>query len=230
MSDDNAHGDTTTNVQATSGLTADQVVEIVTDVVNKAISNRNKQVESKFEKSLTELKSMFEQKLTAATAAPVVASNEPKVEDSPIYKGMLKQYEEIKSRLDQSEKEKAAEREAARDLKMRQRVADELVKAGVDPSRTKHALALLVDSEKRVRFDEDGEMIFRDTDNQDVDFSTGLRSWSKSDDAKVFMPARGATGSGDRRPAERRNASNSGSNSIEEVGNSLLNVLKDVGF
>lgn len=229
MEDD--RGDSTKNEQATSGLTAESVAALVNDVVNKAISARNKDVDKKFQASLSEMMSKFEEKLKAVVPAPATTSDEPKVEDSPVYKGMQKKFAELQEKFEQSEREKAEERNKARDVTMRQRVADELVKAGVDPSRTRHALALLVDSEKRVKFDDDGEIVFRDLDNQELDFATGLRSWAKSEDAKVFMPARGATGSGDRRPANRKPASNSGSASLEdEIGESLLGALKDAGF
>ena len=231
MATDDRGDSTNSNEQATSGLTAESVTALVNEVVNKAISARNKDVDKKFQATMTELMSKFEEKLKAVTPAPVSNPDEPKVEDSPVYKGMQKKFAELQEKFEQSEREKAEERNKARDIAMRQRVADELVKAGVDPSRTRHALALLVDSEKRVKYDDDGEIVFRDLDNQELDFATGLRSWAKSEDAKVFMPARGSTGSGDRRPASRKPASNNGSASLEdEIGESLLGALKDAGF
>jgi hypothetical protein len=226
-------GNSSQTEQATSGLTAEQleqITSVVSNIVNKAISSRNKEVEKKFQTTASEIEAKLEQKLSTLSTPAAATSNEPKIEDNPLYKGMLKKYSELQERFEQSEKEKTAERNAARDVRLRQQVADELVKAGVDPSRTRHALALLVDSEKRVKYDDDGEIIFRDLDNQEIDFSTGIRSWTKSDDAKVFMPARGATGSGDRRPVERKTNSNNGNSSIEEVGMNLLSVLKDEGF
>lgn len=231
---DNEHDSSVNNEQGTSDLTAEKVAQIAAEVVNKAISARNKEVEKKFQSYgasiKDELKALLDERFTsAAKSEKSSTSDEAKLEDSPVYKGMQKKLAELEERARLADEREKAANEKAKDVALRQRVNDALVKSGLDANRTRHAMALIVDAEHRVSYDEDGEIVFKDLDGQYVDFETGIKSWSKSDDAKVFMPARGATGSGGSRTQERKRGANSGdSNAVEEVGNSLLKVLGEM--
>lgn len=208
--------------------TLDQVTDAVSEMINKAITNRNKQVESKMDKMLSDLTAKFEERLKASAPTPS-SSAEPKVEDAPAYKGLQKQLSDMQQKLEAAERAKRSETLRAKDKDLRQRLSDELVKAGVDPSRVRHAVGLLVDSDKRVRYvdDETDDVVFSDDDNQEVDFKTGLRSWLKSDDAKIYMSARGTTGSGDRRSPEKtsKNGTSATSN-VEDVMMGLYDAYR----
>ena len=65
--------------------------------------------------------------------------------------------------------------------------------------RARHALGLLVDAERRVRWADDTEAIFFRTDAHDeLELAAGVREWLKTDDAKLSIPASAPAGSGDR--------------------------------
>lgn len=233
MSDENDKVGDTTEGGGPNYATLDEIVGVVSEMVNKAITSRNKQVESKVDKLFNDFSAKFEERLSKLpTDKPQSSGTEPRIEETPVYKGLQKQLSDLQHKLETAENEKRAERSKARDKDLRQKLGDELVKSGIDPTRVRHAVGLLVDADKRIRYvDEDSdEVVFKDSDDQEVDFRTGLKNWVKSDDAKIYMPARGATGSGDRRPAERKGASSQSNNALEEVGMSLLNVLKNEGF
>ena len=64
------------------------------------------------------------------------------------------------------------------------------MKAGIGEKRIKHAMALLVDGEKRVKWDEDGErLVFRDDTSGEIEFNAGIAGWLRSEDAKFYLPA-----------------------------------------
>lgn len=219
-------GDTAQGSGEPQYATLDQITDATSEMINKALTARNKQLEAKVEKTLAELTKKFEERVSQIQTAPGNKdSGEPKVEDTPVYKGLQKQLTEMQQKLELAEREKSAERSRARDRDLRARLSDELVKAGVDPSRVRHAVGLLVDSDKRVRnVDDTDEAVFLDTDGQEVDFRTGLKSWLKSEDAKIYMPARGTTGTGERRPAERKPAN--GANNVDSQEELMMDLLK----
>lgn len=210
--------------QSTSGLTADDVVKIV----NQAITSRNKNNDAKMTSMFEEFAKKLDEKfatLNSSQTAKEQQSNEPRIEDNPIYKGMQKKFAELQDKFEQSEREKTAERQKARDVTMRQRVAEELIKAGIDSKHTRHALALLVDAEKRVSFDDDYNLVFNSETDGELDLATGIRTWAKSDDAKVYLPARGLTGSGDKRSPSRQSSNKSNGLTEEEVGMGLVDFI-----
>lgn len=222
-------GDTVQDNASPKYATLEEVTTAVSEMINKAITSRSKATDKAAETKMSAFLEAFEKKMeerfSSLSNPSQSSSNESKFEDHPMYKGMQKKFQEMQERLDRSEKEKAEERDKARDVSLRQRVTEELSKAGIDSSRTRHALALLVDAEKRVSYDDDGELLFRDLDNQEYDLSTGLRSWSKSEDAKVYLPARGVTGSGDRKSASRQTSNGKGI-SEEDASFALFDLVK----
>ena len=69
--------------------------------------------------------------------------------------------------------------------------------------RARHALGVLVDAERRVRWADDGEsLLFRTETHDELELGAGLREWLKTEDAKLYLPPRGAAGSGDRPGAQ----------------------------
>ena len=183
---------------------------VTEDQLNRAISARfgafEKSFGSKLEKTLGEslagLSTKFEEAL-ASVKTDGAPKNEQKqqsssVLDAPEYKGMQRELAELKKQTAEAKAERDAERGKVRDSSLRQRLGEELAKHGVDAARAKHAIGYLVDADKRVRWSEDGEqLVFRDADGE-VDLATGLKGWVKTDDGKLYIPPRGAQGSGDR--------------------------------
>ena len=156
-----------------------------------------KEIAASFTSEIASLK----EELASLKAAPAKEAEKPSAHavDSPEFKGLQKQIAELKAENEKSRASQHAADARSRDIALRQKLGEELSKHGVDAARARHAVGYLVDANKQVRWSDDGETaVFRDADNQEIDLSTGLKSWVKSDDGKLYLPPRGASGSGDR--------------------------------
>lgn len=177
---------------------------ITLEDVNKAITARFKAFETKQDKSLDEKLSSFVARIDESlatrfgeTKAAPAEGKQSAADESPIVKGMQKQMAAMQAKLDAAEAETKAERAKARDGTMRTKLREALGSNGIEGVRAKHAIGVLVDSEKRVAWDDSNELTFKDAAGEEVDFATGLGDWLKSDDAKIYLPPRGTSGSGD---------------------------------
>lgn len=201
---------------------------VTAEELNRAITARFSDHQKKLEKHLDGFSTSLMGKLEdlIKTAPPSSATAEPtkSAAESPEFKGLMKQMAELEKVNQRIQLERDAERTKSRDAALRQNLSDALIKHGVDATRVKHAVGILVDSEKRVRFEDDGEtLVFKDTDNTDVDLLTGVKSWVKSDDGKFFLPPRGVNGSGDRGAGKAPMAAPKGNQvSPETLGQMLL--------
>lgn len=199
------------------------------EMLNRAITARLSSVEKKLGAQVSEavnslfpkLEELVQTKFTQ-TAPP--SQGEPKLEESPLVKGLQKQLAELQEQNKRSQAERDTERQRARDVALRQRLTEELGKHGIDSRYVRQAIGFLVDAEKRVRWaDDDGEsLVFRDADGSELDLSTGLRSWAKTDDAKIYMPPRGVAGSGDRGGGVSPKQSQQGGIQRGAIGKALL--------
>lgn len=203
---------------------------VTAEELNKAITARFTDHQKKLEKHLETfsgtLTGKLEELLKSVPAPKSTDTADPpkSASESPEFKGLMKQMEEIKRENLKIQQERDAERTKSKDATLRQQLSDALIKNGVDANRVKHAVGILVDSEKRVRFEEDGEsIVFKDDDNTDVDLTTGIKSWVKSDDGKFYLPPRGVNGSGDRGAGRAPNIRNdSKAPTAESLGMALL--------
>ena len=106
---------------------------------------------------------------------------------------------ELTQREKKAADERDAERAKAKDGLLRQKLTDALVSGGVEAPRARHAVGLLVDAEKRVRWsEEDDKLVFQRGEHDEVDLAVGIKDWLKTDDGKFYLPPKGAQGSGDR--------------------------------
>jgi hypothetical protein len=122
---------------------------------------------------------------------------------SPELRKLQEQITLLTRQAEEARSERDAERARARDSLLRQRVTEALSGVGIEGVRARHALGLLVDAERRVRWSDDGDSILFRTDAHDeLDLAGGVREWLKSEDAKLYLPPRGAAGSGDRPGAQ----------------------------
>lgn len=195
--------------------------------LNKAITARLKEFEARNKETILEalgslapeIDKMIEAKFAAPKEAP-----KGKVEEDPKYKGLEKQLLELKSKAESESNARAAAEAKAKDREMRQTVRDALASVGVDGDRARHALGFLVDAERRVSWSEDGEsLIYKDVDGTETDFTSGIKRWAKSDEAKIYLPPRGTTGSGERPPAGKLPASSG--NAKKEVASALAKLF-----
>jgi hypothetical protein len=199
MADDPAQGnDSPQESQGTSAPKAFTAEEF-----NRAYSARAKADAARIEKLLAEreaaLLAKFEEIATAKREPETNAPAQKSATESVEYQTLKKKLEQFERQYAEAQATANAERSKARDAALRAKVADALGAAGVSGVHARAAMAMLVDSEKRVQWSDDGETLaFRDSDGTDIDFRAGLSSWLKSDDAKMFLPPRGTAGSGDR--------------------------------
>lgn len=204
--------------------------ERLNEAINRAITSRFSSFEKKIGGQVSEavtgllpkLDEIVQARLPQPSQGSAGASEKP-LEESPLVKGLQKKLAELEEQNRKSQSERDAERARARDVALRQRLSEELGKHGVDARYVKQALGFLVDAEKRVRWadDEGDALVFRDSDGSELDLSTGLRSWAKSDDAKIYMPPRGLSGSGDRGGGQAPRTQPQGA-SREQLGRALL--------
>jgi hypothetical protein len=176
---------------------------VTEEQLNRAITARFADFQKKSEKGMTEAFGKFESLLVEKLSAAVPAPQSDKPEDksdpthAPAYKALQKQLDEVKASNAKIEAARAAERAKGRDMGLRQALTDKLTVAGFSGVGLKHAVGILIDANKAVRYEaDDSDTILFKTDDGDMPFEDGLRSWAKSDEAKLFLPPRGAAGSG----------------------------------
>jgi len=173
---------------------------VTMDELTALLRSRDEKLLGKVTSETGKLFAKLDEVLTAREAAPPSNHETPakqKIEESPEYKGLLKRMSETEALVKSARAEAEAERARARDSQMRQTLGEALVTAGVDPKHVKQAVGYLVDAEKRVKTTETGGIVFVDGTDE-VDLQTGLRSWIKSDEAKLYQTPRGTQGSGER--------------------------------
>jgi hypothetical protein len=188
---------------------------VTEEQLNRAISARlgdfSKKIEKSLEGAIGGLTAKLDEitKPSAPGTAPAAGGDGHKaIEESPIVKGLQKQLGDMKASVEKAQAERDSEKQKTRDQSLRTKVQDALTTGGLDP--------------KCVRFEEEGdELVFRDGAT-DVDFGTGLKTWLKSDEAKIYMPPRGTKGSGDQR--DGRQSSNGHQPAPLTAGRALLGM------
>lgn len=175
--------------------------------MNRAITARFATYEKKLDTKLSDSFSGFEAKLaefltakTEETKAPNAEAAKPpqSIEEHPQFRGLQKQLSEYKNKVDAITKSAAEAEARSKDVTLRQKLGEMLAEQGIDGVRAKHAVGYLVDAEKRVRYAEDGSPVFADANGEALDLATGLKGWMSGEDAKLYLPPRGAAGSGER--------------------------------
>ena len=192
---DNVQGDETSitiSKDELQSMISQIVAQTVGPIVNSAITQRN----SSFEKSvLKEVQTLLGSK-TASPEEETASSKSKKSAQDPELVAM-------KAEIDKMKAEKAELVAKERDGSLRKFLNQELSKAGVRPEMIKHAIATLVDSDKTVGYTSDeyaqdkDRMVFKSKSGEE-DLTTGLKNWIRSDEGKVFLPPKGAQGSGDK--------------------------------
>lgn len=210
-----------------------------TEMITGAVKAHTKKLNDDLKKSLGDLVSgglaetigAFEARVATlidektAGAKPKTEGGSPEdIANHPVVKGMQKQLADAAKKI--ADAETAAQTAAAKQKEsaLRATLQERLTKAGFDPKRVHLALGTLIDAQKRVRYGDDESIVFRGDDNEEVDLETGLKAWSQTDDAKTYMPPRGASGSGDRPGGKAPGQGQSGNNTVAALGRSVLAV------
>lgn len=152
----------------------------------------------------------------------------PRFEDSPAFKAQQLELQKLQKRLESSESEKAAERAKARAQALRQRTFELLSEHGVTGNGARYAFNNFA-AEGRVVYEGDtsDELLFVAEKGEKLPIKDGIKSWVESEDAKVFLPPRGASGSGEepRRPAGTGTKKSPLDYSGAEIGAALRSVM-----
>lgn len=218
--------------------TPEEIAEMITGATRSQIEKANKKLSADLTASIGEaLKSSigetlteFETKLKGELGTKSADQKAPPagIDEHPTVQGLKKQLGDLKRLADEATaREKAAEAKQ-RDVSLRQKLTEHLGKIGItDTKQAKGAIALLLDAEKRVRFADDSETLtFKDDDGTEVDLPTGLKSWAKTEDAKIYLPPRGASGSGDRPGGNSRTPGSQGAQpQAGALGKAILGMV-----
>ncbi len=230
-----------TNSDEPKYVTADDLNK----TVNQAISNHLKRFEKTMGKTVGEqLKEALESFSTssgdpsppepqdqppaadpppAAIAPPAPADDKPRNDPAVTYlKGQLTT---LSKRLEASEKSRAEERTQRQSESLRAAVTGGLGTIGLAGAHLDGAIASLYHNGS-VFISDDGERRFRDDEGLDHPLLDGLRSWAKSEAAKLYIPPRGARGSGEMKQPEVPNLGFKDPEKNQLVANALEGVQK----
>lgn len=104
-----------------------------------------------------------------------------------------------------------------------------LAKAGVQPNRIDHAMALLHNAQGRLRTDTDGHPVvhFRRTGpngdfDDEVGLTPGIEEWVKTDDGKAFLPAIEGGGTGGGAGQKKGGGSNQATTTHDQLAGALM--------
>ena len=186
---------------------------VTNEQLNRAITSKLKAFESAITGRLEEI---------ISRVAPAQDSN-PKPADE-----VTKRISNLEKQLEASKKEAEAAKAKNLDTTLRTRVSEELSKIGV--ASPKHAIALLVDAEKRIAWGDDERLVWRGDDGTESDLGSGLKAWAKSSDARLLLSPRGTAGSGDRGAPASLNGKTKTTPSKADVGRALLSMMSGGSF
>ncbi len=205
-----------------------QVREIVNGTVNGVVAALKKSSDAQRTKDQEALGKLLEEKLSALKPQdpPGDGDGGKKNKGESVELATLrKQQADTTKQLEDIRKERDAERAKSRAAQKRSNVGEALSKHGIEGMRFRGAYAMI---QERIRNREDNsdELVFVDDSGAEVDLDVGLASWAKTDEAKMFLPPIGASGSGARRaptasgkPPEKKDVT------YEDVGNAVLGML-----
>ena len=173
------------NSTSATGATSDQTGSETPEYVSKAELNATI---NGFRKSfLTDMKKELAELRAALPVQEEPPAKKAKVEADP-------EKEAIKQELRQLREARETDLAVARNLKMKEVLSETLTQNGVDPRHLKHAMAFLT-LEGGVRMDEDGSVKMK-LGALDYELNDAVKSWVKTEDAKLYLAPKGAAGSG----------------------------------
>lgn len=182
------------------------VTNLVNSSINGAVSNLKKLSVLDRQKDSDALKETFgkllDEKLQALNAPPDPDGKPGKggknADGDRELATLKRQVEDLRKSSEESAKIASGERAKNRNAKMKEDVREALREHGITDARFKAAYALLQqDGLLRYAADDSDDIVFADVTGE-LDYRTGLATWAKSDDAKLFLPPSGTQGAGTR--------------------------------
>lgn len=179
----------------------EMIARVASQVVNAAWTARSKKLREEITADFkTGFDGLSKQMADMATAPEGkgkkgAAKEEP---DDPKMNGMQRQLADLQKAIDDRDRKLAESETKSKQQTLRSTLNEELAKAGItDPTRQRIASTHLI-SQGFVFADDEGNPIFAENQDSHLDLATGVRAWSKGEEAKIFLPTSGARGSGDR--------------------------------
>ena len=181
---------------------------LTSEEFNRAFGARERAAEKRANETFQKWREVFSSEVAELLTAKLAEQPKPEkgdkprtVEDAPEFKALQQQLAKMQDQLKREADLRAQTETKAKDVSLRQRIAEHASKYGIDATRARYLTGHLVDAEKRVRWSDDGEAVLMKMGDDEVDFKEGLTAFLKSDDGKFFLPPTGAAGSGDRPPS-----------------------------
>ena len=231
------------NAAPSAPFSDEQIVSIkqlVSGIVNSSVRARDQMADKKREQDrqaiLESMAKMMDEKLSSFKPAPASDDDDDKEKGGKRAREtdlrlatLTRQQAETQARLAQTEKV-AAERQAKLDAaELRDHVSRMLSPLGIEGMRFRAAYALIKDRIRKHSEDPDAPYVFADeTTGEDIDLDTGLKSWAKGEEAKVFIPPSGASGSGARRTQASAPPTKQ-ETTYEDVGHFVLGLTSPMG-
>jgi hypothetical protein len=137
-------------------------------------------------------------RLSAMPESPAAGERTPEQTDAVTakYEAAIRKLTE---KAEAAERARAEQEQRAATQEERTALTQLLSEAGIEGARLKAAVALLYAEEKRVARTQDGAVgmrVKRDYGDDIVPIGEGVKEWLSGEDAKAFLPAVGAAGSG----------------------------------
>lgn len=165
-------------------LVADAVNQAVTGAVNRVTKEHKAEI-----KALTD--TVAELSKPKETPAPTVDDGGKKPDPATV--ALERKIADLEKRAKEADDKVAAAEKRARDDGAKTALRTALGTA-VRPDAVDVITDLLFDARKRVSFDETGRPLFQLDEDTLLPLGDGVKSWLKSDEAKLFLPAPGAGG------------------------------------
>lgn len=202
------------------------IITKVSGLLQKSLTSRDAQADKKREQDQAAIKKMLDEALGARGAGG--GSNEPPPEgkegagknkkDDVAYQTLQKRLDEIQQRSDAFERRAGEERKARRQVNLVQSLMSSLGALNITGERAEAARdSLLYREQVGYADDESDEIVFRGVDGMSTELPLGLRQWSKSQPAQIFLPPSGVNGSGSRPGGGGRPASDGKPNKEQQL-------------
>lgn len=215
----------------------DSLKSLVSNIVNSAISARDKMADKKRAEDRDAVKNEFAKLLDEKFAAHRPAADDDKdgkgkgrrsKEEDVELTALRKSLEDLRQQNEATMQRAQRERAKNIDASVRNAIFEALNEHGLDTHRAKAAYAAFkLDDKIEAQIDEETEsvsVLFRDDDGQQVPLRDGVKRWVKTDAAKIYLPPTGAKGSGSR-PAN--SSGQKGALSEADIRQNLGEALKN---
>ena len=168
-------------------------------VLNQAITGHVGRMETRLTKTLGEtVGTSIAEALAALNKKPDDKADD-KGDDKPDHKVVLleRKLEKLTTDLATSQAGQEAESSKRKAESLRGDVTSALGDLDMTGARLRGAMSLLY-AEGRVYIGEDGSHLFKDAEGVEFPLADGVKAWSSSEEAKLYMPPTNVRGSGDK--------------------------------